>query len=46
VVQANGRRRDKPFVRVNAGSLPEPLFGAELFGPDAVAFTGATSRAK
>src|SRR5450432_619602 len=41
IIQANSRRRDKPFVRVNVGALPETLFEAELFGAEAGAFTGA-----
>ena len=42
IVQANSRRRDKPFVKVNAGGLPDELLEAELFGAEAGAFTGAT----
>jgi DNA-binding NtrC family response regulator len=42
IIQTNSRRRDKPFVRVNVGALPENLFEAELFGAEAGAFTGAT----
>jgi DNA-binding NtrC family response regulator len=42
IVQANSRRRDKPFVKVNAGGLPDNLLEAELFGAEAGAFTGAT----
>src|SRR6185369_4776795 len=42
IIQANSRRKDKPFVRVNVGALPENLFEAELFGAEAGAFTGAT----
>jgi DNA-binding NtrC family response regulator len=42
IVQANSRRRDKPFVKVNAGGLPAELLEAELFGAEAGAFTGAT----
>ena len=42
IIQANSRRRDQPFVRVNVGALPENLFEAELFGAEAGAFTGAT----
>jgi DNA-binding NtrC family response regulator len=42
IIVANSRRRDKPFVKVNVGALPENLFEAELFGAEAGAFTGAT----
>jgi DNA-binding NtrC family response regulator len=42
IVQANSRRRDKPFVRVNAGGLPEELLEAELFGAEPGAYTGST----
>jgi DNA-binding NtrC family response regulator len=41
IVQANSRRKDRPFVRVNAGGLPDPLLEAELFGAEAGAYTGA-----
>ena len=42
IVQANSRRKDKAFVRINAGALPDQLLEAELFGAEAGAFTGAT----
>ena len=42
IVQANSRRKQKPFVTVNAGALPDNLLEAELFGAEAGAFTGAT----
>jgi DNA-binding NtrC family response regulator len=42
VVQANSRRREQPFVKVNAGGLPDALLEAELFGAEAGAYTGAT----
>ena len=42
IVQANSRRADAPFVRVNAGGLPDQLLEAELFGAEPGAFTGAT----
>jgi DNA-binding NtrC family response regulator len=41
IVRNNSRRRDKPFVKVNAGALPDQLLEAELFGAEAGAFTGA-----
>jgi DNA-binding NtrC family response regulator len=42
IVQASSRRADKPFVKVNAGGLPDQLLEAELFGAEAGAYTGAT----
>ena len=37
-------RRSKPFVVVDCTSLPAGLFESEIFGHEAGAFTGATSR--
>jgi len=41
VIQANSRRRGRPFVKVNAGALPEELLESELFGAEAGAYTGS-----
>jgi DNA-binding NtrC family response regulator len=42
IIQANSRRKDRPFIKVNAGALPDQLLEAELFGAEAGAFTGST----
>jgi len=42
IIQANSRRKDRAFVKVNVGALPESLLEAELFGAEAGAFTGST----
>lgn len=44
VIQKNSQRKDKPFITVNVGALPSNLMEAELFGAEAGAYTGASSR--
>ncbi|MBQ4811232.1 sigma-54-dependent Fis family transcriptional regulator [Pseudoalteromonas luteoviolacea] len=44
IIQANSRLADKPFIKVNAGALPDNLIEAELFGAEAGAYTGANKK--
>ncbi len=41
LIHANGARRDKSFVPVNCGAIPENLMESEFFGYRKGAFTGA-----
>jgi DNA-binding NtrC family response regulator len=45
IVHANSARKSQPYIKVNAGALPDQLIEAELFGTEAGAFTGAKARA-
>ncbi|MCV6627755.1 MAG: sigma-54 dependent transcriptional regulator [Cellvibrionaceae bacterium] len=41
IIQANSRRADKRFIKVNVGALAADLIEAELFGAEKGAYTGA-----
>lgn len=42
-IHYNGVRRDKPFVAVNCGAIPETLMESEFFGHKKGSFTGAVA---
>ena len=41
-IHENSQRKNKPFISINCGAIPENLLESELFGHVRVAFTGAT----
>ena len=45
-IHEQSARRDKPFVVINCGGIPETLMESELFGHKKGAFTGATQDKK
>lgn len=42
-VHQRSERKNKPFVAINCGSIPEALFESELFGHKKGSFTGAVN---
>ncbi|SHI47139.1 sigma-54 interaction domain-containing protein [Lutispora thermophila] len=45
-IHNNSKNRNKPFIHVNCGSIPETLLESELFGYEGGAFTGAKTAGK
>ena len=43
-IHYNSNRKNKPYIKINCGAIPENLIESELFGYEKGAFTGATSR--
>jgi two-component system response regulator PilR (NtrC family) len=42
-IHESGERRERPFLVVNCGAIPDTLIEAELFGHERGAFTGAVA---
>ncbi|WP_221568171.1 sigma 54-interacting transcriptional regulator [Alkalihalobacillus sp. TS-13] len=45
-IHREGNRREKPFLTLNCGAIPEDLLESELFGYTKGAFTGADAKGK
>ena len=45
-IHAGSERKEKPFIPVDCGALPDELLESELFGYEAGAFTGAKAEGK
>ena len=45
-IHAGSERKEKPFIPVDCGALPDELLESELFGYEAGAFTGAKADGK
>ena len=44
VIHTSSQRKNKPFIKVNCGAIPETLIDSELFGYEKGAFTGALTQ--
>ncbi|WP_419786055.1 sigma 54-interacting transcriptional regulator [Pseudodesulfovibrio sp.] len=44
LIHAHSNRKDKPFISVHCGAIPDTLVESELFGHEKGAFTGAVRR--
>ncbi|MFH0990684.1 MAG: sigma-54 dependent transcriptional regulator [bacterium] len=43
-IQRHSLRRDRPFIKINCGALPETLLESEIFGHEKGSFTGAIAQ--
>jgi len=46
LIYSNSDRKDKPFIPVNCGAIPETLWESEMFGYEEGAFTGSVKGGK
>lgn len=46
LIHLNSKRKDKPFITVNCGAIPEGIIESELFGHEKGSFTGAIDSRK
>ncbi|MGF7058879.1 sigma 54-interacting transcriptional regulator [Brassicibacter mesophilus] len=46
LIHRNSRRKGKPFIKIDCGSIPENLLESELFGYEKGSFTGANKDGK
>jgi len=46
IIHLMSGRKERPFVKINCGTIPEPLMESELFGYAKGAFTGAAREGK
>ncbi len=45
-IHDNSTRKEKPYVKIDCGSIPELLFESEIFGYERGSFTGADNKGK
>lgn len=46
LIHLSSFRKEKPFIKINCGAIPDSLIESELFGYSKGAFTGASSEGK